>query len=488
MTFEDSRARHLGVACLFLFCAACGSTPPSNVVTETADASNHFVGTQPLYAELIRERGGSWVFTRVSDSDMPSGSGYLVRLNDLTPAFDVRAAECIPQVYPESHRCSPTHPFREKDTGMLDKIINGSIAVGTAGKVTDLSQTYETTFDEAAFNGAVDEALLNTGLDENRRVLISTIDTYDSEAALAKAELSDLRMRLTQTTGSQLELDIRPQISGLTQYYGEDIDYTSVVSLVAADTGAAAETRLERHEILPCDTRQCVARAQAALASLRQDAQRQKQLLTESMQPELAVYDVRCDASAADGYTVSLACPEQVFATNGERATLDIGVTILARDFDSLLPNTDIGDESIEVSINDEIATFSNVTDEYITVTAQTVYYNSKTHTTSERIDVPPGISITRELRDFLSPAIEIESSYKGMTPDKAAGASFHFGFAIRYRSASQVEERTLHTVENYNVGCVIENRIRPGSCRTESVADVDYEDEVRKDPYRAPH
>ena len=180
MTFEDSRARHLGVACLFLFCAACGSTPPSNVVTETADASNHFVGTQPLYVELIRERGGSWVFTRVSDSDMPSGSGYLVRLNDLTPAFDVRAAECIPQVYPESHRCSPTHPFREKDTGMLDKIINGSIAVGTAGKVTDLSQTYETTFDEAAFNGAVDEALLNTGLDENRRVLISIIDTYDA--------------------------------------------------------------------------------------------------------------------------------------------------------------------------------------------------------------------------------------------------------------------------------------------------------------------
>jgi hypothetical protein len=488
MTFEDSRARHFGVACFFLLIAACGSNPPGNVVVETADASNHFVGTQPIYAELIRERGGSWVFTRVSDSDMPSGSGYLVRLNDLTPAFDVRAAECFPQVYPEHHRCSPLHPFREKDTGMLDKIINGSIAVGTAGKVTDLSQTYETTFDEAAFNGAVDEALLNTGLDENRRTLISSIDAYGTEMAQAEAELAELQMRLAQSDGKRLELDIRPQIGGLTQYYGKDIDYTDIVTLVAADNGAAAETRLERHEILPCDTRQCVAKANAALSSLRQDVQRQKQLLSESMQPELAVYNVRCDASAARGYTVSVACPEQIFATGGERATLDIGVTILARDFDSLLPNTDIGDEQIEVSIDGDIATFTNVSNEYITVTAQTVYYNSQTHTTSERIDVPPGISINKQLRDFLSPAIEIESSYKGMTPDKAAGASFRFGFAVRYRTASQVEERTLHTMENYNVGCVIENRIRPGSCRAEQVADIDYEDEAVRDRYRAPH
>ena len=46
--------------------------------------------------------------------------GYIVRLNDLSAAFDTRVAECMPQVYPEGHRCSPTHPFRDKDSGMLD--------------------------------------------------------------------------------------------------------------------------------------------------------------------------------------------------------------------------------------------------------------------------------------------------------------------------------------------------------------------------------
>ena len=117
MTFEDSRARHITVACFLLVTAACGSNPPAEAVVDTPDASNHFVGKRPVYAELVRERGGSWVFTQLTDSDLPSTTGYLVRLNDLTPAFDIRAAECIPQVYPETHRCSPLHPFRDKETG-----------------------------------------------------------------------------------------------------------------------------------------------------------------------------------------------------------------------------------------------------------------------------------------------------------------------------------------------------------------------------------
>ena len=114
------------------------------------------------------------------------------------------------------------------------------------------------------------------------------------------------------------------------------------------------------------------------------------------------------------------------------------------------------------------------MTDEYISVSAQTVYYNSKAHTTSLAIDVPPGISVTKPMRDFVSPSIDIESSYRDMTPDKAAGASFKFGFAVRYRSASRPDEQTLHALQSYNVGCVIRDQIEPGSCSPESVADVE--------------
>jgi hypothetical protein len=64
-----------------------------------------------------------------------------------------------------------------------------------------------------------------------------------------------------------------------------------------------------------------------------------------------------------------------------------------------------------------------------------------------------------------VSPAINIESNYRQMTPDKAYGASFRFGFAANYRLAGAGNDTTLHDVRNFNVGCSIGNRIRPGSC-----------------------
>jgi len=118
MTFRFVRARTASAACLLVLSAACSSTPQQEPVeaAATSPAGGFFVGARPVYAHLVNERGGSWVFTTVTASDASTDSGYLVRLNDLTPAFDTRAAECTPQVYPASHRCSPLHPFRDKDT------------------------------------------------------------------------------------------------------------------------------------------------------------------------------------------------------------------------------------------------------------------------------------------------------------------------------------------------------------------------------------
>ena len=84
-------------------------------------------------------------------------------------------------------------------------------------------------------------------------------------------------------------------------------------------------------------------------------------------------------------------------------------------------------------------------------------------------IEIPGGMSIGSDvvltLDEFVSQSIDIESNYRQMTPDKAAGASFQFGVAVRYRIASDPEEKTLHHVQAFNVGCVIDNQVDPGSC-----------------------
>ena len=139
------------------------------------------------------------------------------------------------------------------------------------------------------------------------------------------------------------------------------------------------------------------------------------------------------------------------------------------------------------MTIDGHRVTYTNATNEYLTVTAHTVYYNSQAHTTALPIDIPPGIAVTRDMSEFVSQAIDIESAYTQMTPDKAAGASFKFGYAVRYRLASQPDEQTLHSVDTFNVGCVIQNQMRPGSCRPESLADNSVPEPSVERPPRQP-
>ena len=470
MTFRFVRARTASAACLLVLSAACSSTPqqePAAAAAASPQPGGFFVGTRPVYAHLVNERGGSWVFTTITASDAATDSGYLVRLNDLTPAFDTRAAECTPQVYPASHRCSPLHPFRDKTSGMLDKIINGSIAVGTAGKVTDISQTYETRFDESAFNQAVDEALINSGLDSERRRLISLLDAYEQEAASAHSELSNMTQHLsaTRNSGNRVALDIQPTIDGLTGYFQDDIDFTELVELSLVSDGDVPSVRLEKRDALPCDARHCMAAAESALSELRGDLEAHRERLSAMMAPGARIYDVRCDDTVHGQYLLSVACPEQVIASGDDPVELPVKVTILSRDFERLYPSFDLADERLRVTIYRASVTFKNASDEYLTLTAQTIYYNSIVNTTSLPIDIPPGISITRTIDEFVSKSIDIESSYRQMTPDKAAGASFQFGIAVRYRVASDPDEKTLHHVQAFNVGCVIDNQVDPGSC-----------------------
>lgn len=471
----------LALSLVVVLCAACGgqatkddSRATKSIETgESIESGNFFVGARPIYAHLVNNKDGSWAFKTITASDAPADSGYLVRLNDLTAAFDTRIAECTPQVYPESHRCNPMNPFRDEDSGILDKIINGTIAVGTGGQIKDVTYRYETTFDEPAFNQAVDEALLNTDLDQRR--LISLLMTYDAEIDNARLQIQEAneRMQTLHTAASQPEIKVQPTIGGLTQYYQGDIDFTQLIDLEVTDDAPVARAELQAPAVLPCDARRCTAKADAALADLRTNLQANLQSISAGMQPTTKTYSVSCNMRSYASYLLQASCPGQLVAADGQLVEIPVNVAILSRDFEDLYPMLEVADERLEVSIDGKEVTFFNTTDEYLTLSAQTVYYNSTVHTTARPIDIPPGIAVTYDLRDFTSQSIDIESKYLQMTPDKAQGASFRFGFAVRYQLASDSTEQTLHSMDTFNVDCAIRNRMQPGSCLPKSVADA---------------
>jgi hypothetical protein len=470
----------LGLAAA-MYCTACGNSPAEDgpAAQESVPTGSYFFGQKPVYAYLDSGSGGSWIFTTITESDLQPGSGYLVRLNDLAPAFDTRLAECTPQAYPLNHKCSPTHPFRKKEVGVLGKIISGGIAAGTAGKVTDFSRNYKTSFDEAEFNQAVDEALVNTGLDAERQQLLATLEQYATLQSEGRQELETLSQKVNSSYHDThaIAVTVEPTVTGLLAYYTNDIDFRSLVEIVPRVDGSQAPAALDPKPLLPCDARSCVTTARNALASLEADLASAKRAILAADARDSATYDVRCAATTRSGYLFTLECPDQAQLDSSGTMIVPLTVNILSRDFEGLYPDFVLADERLRVSISGSTVNFSNLTNNYLAVTAETVYYNSQVQTAASRINLAPGVSVSREMSEFVSPAIDIESSFRQMTPDKAAAASFRFGFATKYRVAGQADEYTLYDLRPFNVGCTINNRIEFGSCKeTTSTAKEDPE------------
>ena len=469
-----------------MFCAACGNSPPAKDATiqEPVIAGNYFVGEKPIYAYLNSGSGGSWVFGTITESDLEPASGYLVRLNDLAPAFDTRLAECTPQAYPLNHKCSLTHPFRIKEVGVIGKIISGGIAAGTAGKVTDISRNYKTSFDEATFNQAVDEALVNTGLDSERKQFLTTLEDFAAVATAARQELEALANQANNSyldTGA-ISIIVQPDLQGLTTYYTNDIDFRSLIEIVPRLESSLAPASLNAAPLLPCDARNCAATVRNALLSLKADVANAKSAILSTSSRTSATYDIRCPAMTQKGYLFTLECPELVRRDASGAMVIPLTVNILSRDFEDVYPDFVLADERLRVSISGSTVNFSNLTGNYLAVMAQTVYYNSQVQTSSTRINLAPDVSFSRQISDFVSPPIGIESSFRQMTPDKAAAASFRFGFATKYRVAGQADEFTLYDMREFNVGCTIDNRIEFGACTDEEPNEQELQDPVRLD------
>lgn len=457
-------------AVFFVFLAGCGSSPQQQATIEpqAVEPSNYYVGKDPVYAVLKSGSGGSWVFGEVTESDLPPEKGFLVRLNDLAPAFDTRLAECQPQAYSTNHKCNPVHPFRDKDVGVISKIINGGIAAGTAGQVTEVARTYKTTFNEASFNQAVDEALVNSGLDRDRQELLNALENYATLFRDSRASLDELRRNADEAyrdTGT-VELDIQPRVSGLTEYYTGDLDYRELVELVPISDADRARNELKQEKLLPCNARECVRKVRSAMTSIQADVEKSKRRMQAS--PNDA-YAVRCSKTTHAGYLFRMQCPDEITRVSSGSAPLPLELELLARDFDGLFPEIELNDENLAISIADNELSFANKTSDYLSITAQTVYYNSQIQTTAKPISLAPGAIVKRPVNEFVSPAIHIESNYRQMTPDKADSATFQFGFAAKYRGARDTAETTLFDKREFNVGCVIRDRIGAGPCDASS-------------------
>lgn len=447
---------------------ACSSQSPPTPVVEH---ENVFVGADPVYAVLQRRGDGQWTFTQVSDVNHDPESGYLVRLNDLSPAFDIRPAECEPRPYRESDRCNPINPFRERNLGVVGKIVDTGISAGTGGKISGVSRSYSTDFDHLAFNAAVDQALLLTGLDDNRIALLNGIGRIEAQIAQQNEQIETLKAQMLQ----QYEIDktenikIDARVSGLIQYYSDDLNPIDFVSVgTGAGTSAATRNEIQKPNLFPCEAARCLGQLTAAESALEQQHAQKLATLQTELQRQTDAYVVDCSATSHGGYHFQLHCPEKLQRNPDGLILLPVDIEILSRDFDHLFPDFTTENADLAAAVHDGRLAIGNRTGDFVDVLSVSLYYNSLISTSSdlgERLNLAPYQNANIPLTDLTSREIDTESRHTNMTPDKASRSNFGFGIALKYSMRNRDAIETLYGAGDFNVQCAIESRLIPGSC-----------------------
>lgn len=452
--------------------SGCASSEPPAPVVEH---ENIFIGTEPIFAVLSRRGDGQWTFTRVTAQNEDPEDGYLVRLNDLNPAFDIRRAECEPRAYRENDRCNPLNPFRKRNMGVVGKIVDTGISAGTGGAISGVSRSYTTDFDNVEFNAAVDQALLLTGLDDNRIALIDGLDRVDDLVASQQKEVEEVRARMLR----QYELDkkenirLDTRVSGLVEYYSDDLDPSEFVAVGANVTaGRAAPSQASvTPDVLPCDASRCVDQLSSTLANLKQAHAQELEGLRAELESQTDTYVVDCGATSYAGYHFRLHCPDKLQRNPDGMILLPVEIEILSRDFELLFPEFSTDNGKIAAAVSDGRLVLGNRTGDFVDVQSVSVYYNSHINTMSNigtRLDLAPYQTAGMPVSEFASPEIDVESLHTNMTPDKASRSTFSFGLAVKYSLRDRDSVETLYGASDFNVQCAIESRLRPGSCRHE--------------------
>lgn len=436
---------------------------------------NMFIGSEPVYAVLKARSDGQWTFAEVTRRNEEPENGYLLRLNDLSPAFDIRRAECEPRPYREIDRCNPLNPFRKRDMGVVGKIVDTGITAGTGGKLSGMSRSYATEFDHLAFNAAVDQALLLTGLDDNRNALIDGLDRIGRMVDGQRKEIDELRAQMLHQYQLDKKENIRidARVTGLVEYYSNDLVPSEFVN-VRTDVTTSESSRpadAVSTDILPCNASECVARLASVTESLRERHAREIDALQSELRRQTDAYVIDCSARSHAGYQFRLHCPETL-ARNAEGVILlPVEIEILSRDFERLFPEFAADNGEITAAVSGDKLMLGNRTGDYVDVQSVSLYYNSHINTTPDRgtrFDLAPFQTTGIPVAGLVSPEIEIESGHTNMTPDKASRSSFSFGLAVRYSLRDRDAIETLYGASDFNVQCAIESRIHPGSCRHE--------------------
>lgn len=196
---------------------------------------------------------------------------------------------------------------------------------------------------------------------------------------------------------------------------------------------------------------------------LRNQALLEESRLKAKWADETNVLDVVCPESTfiRSNFTISTECPDRIVKSEGAFRSRAV-TTIHSRSFDDVYPRKYfLEDEKISLDFHNNQILISNKSLDFVSIHNISFYYNGQISNIDDLdLNLSPNSrqleNNTLKLNQFRID--ESAVNFEGITKEKAENTVLEYGFALRYRVASDDRDRTLYGVEKYTLKDLIED------------------------------
>ncbi|MBI5467807.1 MAG: hypothetical protein HY891_01630 [Deltaproteobacteria bacterium] len=424
---------------------------------QSAEAAN-----QSLYANLVKDENGKYTITEITSRKNS------IDLRNLSPVgFDSSVIDCSTTFFGSSgindnaNKCNPdSSEFRTKKIRLGPTVLLGITTFGISLLLGVVK--VESVFDYDAFDRAVAEALVNSGVSGNRTAFVERYTRIRNQTKVYDKSLDNLFMEYNdnyRVSAHPIEKTIEDRSGFLNR---DDIYFEILVKVNRKKVGDLKPKpyQLPDFAAAPKDFDNKMTEYEEDLkAAFKNNTDNFEKKFREAT----STYDVSCGPVFMKPYHLSYECPETIPSNPDPAAEFTAKIIVLSKDFDGVFPLYTAENGDLKVTFTKNRVAFENKTKSVLKIRSVTVRYNDKVSTfgTADRYGsyevMPMKESDTViPVKKILSYEVEKAADYKEVSKETAETTKLNFGMDIKYSIGDTGLEHSLSGGKEYRLSEVL--------------------------------
>ena len=413
---------------------------------------------QPLYANLVKDENGKYTITEITSHKNS------IDLRNLSPVgYDSTIVDCSTAFYGASkfndnaEKCKPNpEEFRAKKTRFGPTILLGLTTFGISLLLGVIKM--EGVFDYEAFDKAVAEALVNSGVSGNRAAFVERFTKIQNQTKMYDKALEEHFREYNDDYRASSNM-IEKTVEDKSGFLNKDDIYFDILVKVTRKSVAELKPKpypLPDFTASPADFNEKITEYED---ELKKGFEKYTEEFEKNFKAGTSTFIVTCGPDFIKPYHLEYYCPETVPSEPAPDERFSARIVVLSKDFEGVFPLYTSENGDLKVTFTKNKVVFENKTKSVLKLRSVTVRYNGRSSVfdTSSRAasyEVMPKTESDSVIpvKKIVGYQIEQASDFAEVSKESAKTTKVKFGMEIKYSLGGDGAEQTLSGENEYTL------------------------------------